>query len=276
MNTNELNYSNLNKLYKSIWYNRNLIKELTAREVLIRYKSSFLGLTWTFITPLMLLIVYTFIFSFVFKAKWGIETNETKTDFAIILFVGLMIHSFFSEIINRSPGLILSNVNYVKKVIFPLEILNIVTLSSAFLHLVISLVILLFGFFILNGFLHWTIIFVPITLFPLLPITLGIGWVLASLGTYLRDINHLVGIFTTALLFLSPIFYPITILPKIYQKFFYINPLTLPIEQTRAVVIFGQFPDWTSLSLYTIISLLLCWAGFWWFQKTRNGFADVL
>ena len=201
MNTNELNYSNLNKLYKSIWYNRNLIKELTAREVLIRYKSSFLGLTWTFITPLMLLIVYTFIFSFVFKAKWGIETNETKTDFAIILFVGLMIHSFFSEIINRSPGLILSNVNYVKKVIFPLEILNIVTLSSAFLHLVISLVILLFGFFILNGFLHWTIIFVPITLFPLLPITLGIGWVLASLGTYLRDINHLVGIFTTALLF---------------------------------------------------------------------------
>lgn len=261
---------------RSIWHHRSLIKQMAWREVVGRYKGSIFGLAWSFFNPLMMLAVYTFVFSVVFKARWGIEVSEGKADFALALFVGLIIHALFSEVLNRAPTLILSNANYVKKVVFPLEILTVVSVSVALFHTAMSFLVLLVALVGLHGLPNWTVIYTPLTLLPLLPLTLGLGWLLASLGVYLRDIGQLIGIATTALLFLAPVFYPLTALPEAYQSFLYINPLTYPIEQTRAVIILGDMPNWEGLGVYTIISVLTCWTGFWWFQRTRRGFADVL
>ena len=261
---------------RSIWHHRNLIMQMTWREVIGRYKGSIFGLAWSFFNPLMMLAIYTFVFAVVFKARWGIATTESKTDFALILFVGLIIHALFAEVLNRAPMLILSNANYVKKVVFPLEILTVVNLGVALFHALISVIVLLVVFVLLNGLPSWTIVFMPLTLLPLLPLTLGIGWFLASLGVYLRDIGYLIGIITTALLFLAPVFYPVRALPEAYQFALYFNPLTYPIEQTRAVMLFGELPNWTGLIVYTAISTVIALVGFWWFQKTRKGFADVV
>ena len=261
---------------RSIWRHRSLIMQMAWHEVVSRYKGSIFGIAWSFFNPLIMLAVYTFVFTVVFKARWEIEVSEGKADFALVLFVGLIIHALFSEVLNRAPTLILSNANYVKKVVFPLEILTVVSVCAALFHAAISVVVLLVALFALNGLPNWTVIYTPLTLLPLLPLTLGLGWLLASLGVYLRDIGQLIGVTTTALLFLAPVFYPLTALPEAYQLFLFINPLTYPIEQTRAVIIFGDMPNWAGLGVYTIISVLICWIGFLWFQRTRRGFADVL
>lgn len=263
-------------LVRSIWQHRRLIRQMTWREVVGRYKGSMLGLGWSFFNPLMLLSVYTFVFSVVFKARWGINTTESQTHFALVLFVGLILHGLLAEVLNRAPGLILGNVNYVKKVVFPLEVLTLVSLGAALFHALVSFMLLLAALVLLNGFLHWTVILAPITILPLLPLILGLGWFLASLGVYLRDIGQVIGVITTVLLFLGPIFYPITALPAAYQPILMLNPLTLIIEQARAVAVFGTMPDWSGLVIYTAISITICWLGFWWFQKTRKGFADVI
>jgi len=263
-------------LVRSLWQHRDLIVQMIRREVVGRYRGSIMGLAWSFFNPILMLLVYTFVFSVVFKARWGVGAEESQANFAIVLFVGMIVHGLFAEVLNRSPGLILSNVNYVKKVIFPLEILPIVAMGAALFHTLISLGVLLSAILLVQGSLSWTIIFFPITILPLLIATLGIAWFLASLGVFVRDIGQTIGIFTTVMMFISPVFYPISALPEKFQFWLMLNPLTFMIEQSRALMIFGKLPDWTGLGIYTAASLMVAWAGFWWFQKTRKGFADVL
>jgi lipopolysaccharide transport system permease protein len=263
-------------MFASLWYNRQLIWQLIRREVVGRYRGSLMGLAWSFITPLLMLVVYTFVFSVVFKSRWSSSAEESRTDFAIILFTGMIVFGLFSEIVNRAPGLIISNTNYVKKVVFPLEILPWVTLGSVLFHSFVSLIVLLSVQIILNHSLPWTIIFFPIVLLPLIFASLGVAWLLASLGVYLRDIGQLTGVFTTVLMFLSAVFYPISALPETYQIYLKLNPLVLIITESRKVLIFGILPDWLSLGIALLVGFAIAIAGFWWFQKTRKGFADVL
>ena len=276
MNPHAAHSASLFDLISSLRQHRHLIKVMITREVIGRYKGSIFGLGWSFFNPLMMLTVYTFVFSVVFKARWGIQTTGNTVNFALILFSGLIVHSLFTEVLIRAPSLIVSNANYVKKVIFPLEILSVVNMGASLFHALISIIVLVVTLALLNGMPPLTIIYTPITIFPLLPITLGISWLLASLGVYLRDIGQMIGIITTMLLFLAPVFYPITALPEPYQIVLHFNPLTFPIEQTRAVIIFGESPNWMGQAVYTASSVAICWFGFWWFQKTRNGFTDVI
>lgn len=263
-------------LMRNVWRNRNLIVQMTRREVTGRYRGSILGLTWSFFNPILMLVVYTFVFSVVFKAKWGGVGEQSQTNFAIVLFVGMIVHGVFAEMVNRSPSLILTNVNYVKKVVFPLEILPIVGLGAALFHTLISLSVLLVAILLINGILAWTVIFFPLVILPLLIATLGVAWFLASIGVFVRDVGQITGMFTTVLMFLSPVFYSVSTLPEKFQFWMMLNPLTFMIEQSRAVMIFGKTPNWTGLGIYTVTSLVIAWTGFWWFQKTRKGFADVL
>jgi len=263
-------------LIESLWRNRHLIVQMTRREVVGRYKGSVLGLAWSFLTPILMLAVYTFVFSVVFKARWGTDGDESKTQFALVLFVGMIVHGLFAEVLNRAPGLILSNVNYVKKVVFPLDVLPVIAMGAALFHASISLAVLLIAFALFNGYLHWTIIFVPVVLLPLVILTLGVAWIFASLGVFLRDVGQTVGIITTMMLFLAPIFYPITALPEEIRPWIMANPLTFIIEEARGVVILGRMPEWSGLGIYTLAATAVAWAGFAWFQKTRKGFADVL
>ena len=263
-------------LGKSLWRNRQLIVQMTKREVVGRYQGSALGLVWSFLNPVFMLAVYTFVFSVVFKARWGVGGEESKTQFAVVLFVGMIVHGLFAEVLNRAPGLILSNVNYVKKVVFPLEILPVISMGAALFHSLISLGVLLIAFVLFNGYLHWTAIFTPLVLLPLVILTLGLAWMLASLGVFLRDVGQTIGIITTVMLFLAPVFYPVTALPEEMRPWIMANPLTFIIEQAREVLIWGRMPDWAGLGTYTVVAMAITWAGYAWFQKTRKGFADVL
>jgi len=256
--------------------NRQLIIQMTRREVAGRYQGSVLGLAWSFFNPVFMLVVYTFVFSAVFKARWGLGGAESKTQFAVVLFVGMIVHGLLAEVLNRAPGLILANVNYVKKVVFPLEILPVISMGAALFHSLVSMGVLLIAFALFNGYLHWTAVFTPLVLLPLVILTLGLAWMLAALGVFLRDVGQTIGIVTTVLMFLAPVFYPVTALPEELRPWLMVNPLTFIIEQARAVLIWGRQPDWVGLSIYMLLAAAIAWAGYAWFQKTRKGFADVL
>jgi lipopolysaccharide transport system permease protein len=264
-------------LAKSLWRNRQLIVQMTKREVVGRYKGSAMGLAWSFFNPVFMLVVYTFVFSEVFKSRWGgVGGDDSKTQFAVILFAGMIVLSLFSEVLNRAPNLILSNVNYVKKVVFPIEILPVIAMGAALFHSLISLGVLLTAFTIFNGYLHPTVILMPLVLLPLIILSLGLAWMLASLGVFLRDVGQTIGLITTVLMFLSPVFFPITAVPERFRPIMMANPLTFIIEQAREVIIWGHLPNWLGLGIYTIVATFIAWAGYAWFQKTRKGFADVL
>lgn len=264
-------------MIERLWHNKSLIVVLVKREVVGRYRGSVMGVAWSFFNPLLMLVIYTFVFSVVFKARWGVGGGEeSKTGFAIMLFVGMIVHGLFAECVNRAPGLILSNVNYVKKVIFPLEILPCVCFGAALFHSTISLGVLLLAQFVLFQQMPWTVIFFPFVLLPLIFATMGFSWFLAAIGVYVRDIGQVTSMFTTILLFVSPVFYPISALPKKYQGFLQLNPLTFIIEEGRRTLIYGHLPDIRQWVVMLAVGIFIAWAGFACFQKMRKGFADVL
>jgi lipopolysaccharide transport system permease protein len=245
------------------------------REVVGRYRGSVLGLLWSFLNPVLMLAVYTFVFSVVFKARWG-SGEETKAAFALILFVGMIVHGIFAECVNRAPTLILSNVNFVKKVVFPLEIFPWIAMGTALFHSAISVGVWAVFFVFVKGYLPWTVVFLPLVILPLVLATLGFAWFLSATGVYVRDVSQTIGIFTTLLLFLSPIFYPASALPEPYRSLLELNPLTFLIEQARDVMVWERWPDFQRLAVYTFGGLVTAVIGLAWFQKIRRGFADVL
>jgi lipopolysaccharide transport system permease protein len=263
----------------SCWRNRQLVLQLAKREVIGRYKGSFLGLGWSFFNPLLMLAVYTLVFGVVFKARWGLAqpgVQESKLMFASVIFAGLIVHSLLADVLTRSPGLILSNSNYVTRVVFPLEVLSLVALLSAGFHALISLLVLLVAIVFLNGGLSWTVVMLPLIIAPFMLGILGVSWILASLGVYLRDVGQSIGLIVTLLMFLSPIFYPTNSVPEQFRWLLSLNPLTLVVEQVREVLIFGRPLDWPAVGLYALACAVVACAGFWWFQRTRKGFADVI
>lgn len=267
--------ASLGAMFSSLWKNRELIKTLITREVIGRYRGSALGILWSLFNPIFMLAVYTFVFSIVFKARWS-TGSESKTEFALVLFAGLIVFNFFAECFNRAPALVLSNANYVKKVVFPLEVLPWVSVGSALFHMLVSITVWVTFYVIVIGIPHATIALLPLVLLPLALLLAGIGWALASLGVYLRDVSQVAGIITTMLMFLSPIFYPVTALPAKYQALLQLNPLAPGISQIRDVLYWGVVPDAIIYSVYLAACFLIAWLGFAWFQKTRKGFADVL
>lgn len=260
----------------SLWRHRQLIARMTRREVAGRYRGSIMGLLWSLLTPLFMLLIYTFVFSVVFKARWGEGLEQGRGQFALILFAGLIVHGLFAEVLQRAPQLILAHTNYVKKVVFPLEVLPVVQLLAASFHALVSLGVLLLAQMVLGPAIPWTALFLPLVALPLLLLTLGLAWLLASLGVFVRDIAQGMGLLTSVLLFTAPVFFPLHVLPAALQPWLQLNPLTFIIEQTRAVLIWGQLPNAGGLALYSLCALMVAMLGFAWFQKTRKGFADVL
>jgi lipopolysaccharide transport system permease protein len=263
------------EMFASAWRHRSLVLSLIRRDVLGRYRGSMMGVLWSFFNPLLMLAVYTFVFSVVFGARWDVDT-QSKADFALILFAGLLIFNVFAECVTRAPTLVLAYPNYVKKIVFPLEILPWVALGSALFHAVVSLAVFLLGFAVIRGLPPPTVMCLPLVVAPLLLLVLGLTWLLAALGVYVRDISQVVGILTTTLMFMTPIFYPADALPDQYRWLVLVNPMASIVEQTRDVLYWGQLPDLGGWALTLMASAAVAWLGFTWFQKTRRGFADVL
>ena len=276
MNPHARHRGGLGAMAASFWRHRELTATLARREVVGRYRGSLVGIAWSFFNPLLMLAVYTFVFSIVFKARWGVDLEQGSGGFAVILFVGIIVHSILAECLNKAPALVLGNTNYVKRVIFPLEVLPWVTLASALFHAAISTVVLLVVRALLVQSIPWTTVLFPLVLAPYALLLLGLTSLLAALGVYVRDIAQLMGILTAALMFLAPIFYPITAIPEPYRWMLYLNPVTWVVEQSRNVLIAGVVPDWAGLGWYSLAALVVAWFGFWCLLRSRAGFADVL
>lgn len=252
-----------------------LTLELTKRDVLGRYRGSSFGLLWSLISPFFMLLVYSFAFGFVMKARWP-QSENGEAHYSVILFVGLIVHGFFAECLNRSPFLITGNVNFVKRVIFPLEILPWPMMVSALFHAFMNTIVFLLLHALLDHSLVWTTLLLPVVLFPLVLLTLGVSWLFAAIGVYLRDIGQITGVLSTAMLFLSSAMFPLDALPQQYRWLLVMNPLTFIIDQAREVMLWGKFPDWAGLGVYTTFALVAMYLGYGVFRLTRRGFADVV
>ncbi|MHC3924510.1 ABC transporter permease [Alcaligenes nematophilus] len=259
----------------SLLDHRYLIKVLIFRDIQAKYKGSLLGVFWSLLIPFVLLLVYTFVFSVIFQARWG-TSGGNRVEFALILFAGLIVFNFFSECVNRAPVLVLSNVNYVKKVVFPIEVLGVVAVGSALFNFFVSFFVWVVAYFVLVGIPNLTILLAPLYIIPLIFFVLGCVWLISAIGVYLRDVGQFVGIATTILMFMSPIFYPIEALPAKFQNFLYLNPLSFYIESFRDIVYWGRLPD-IGLSLFSLFfSIIFLFMSFGVFKKLKKGFADVL
>lgn len=249
--------------------------QMARRDVIGRYRGSFIGLLWSFFNPLLMLGVYTFVFGLIFKSRWSDQVSG-HFEFAVVLFAGLNVNSMFAECANRAPTLIVENTNFVKKVVFPLETLSWSTMGSALFHLLVSTVVLLVFSLGVRGTVPWTVIYFPVVVAVFVPFVAGMIWLLSSLGVFLRDLKQAIGIITTMTMFLAPIFYPQTLIPLPYRDLLYLNPLTAIVNASRDVLVWGHAPNWGILALYAVVSCLFAWGSFCWFERTRKGFADVL
>jgi len=260
----------------NLWYRRDLLRQLIIRNIQLRYKGTAMGLIWMVVTPLMMLAVYTFVFSVVFKARWGTDFGDSKVAFALIIFCGMAVFNIFSESIIGSVNCISGNPNYVKKVVFPLEILPVSLVFSSMFFGLVSLAILLTGVVAFLHTLSMTVICLPLILIPLFLLSCGISWFVASLGAYIRDLTHIVGIVIQVLFFMTPIFYNIDMVPEKFRFVLNLNPLTPVVQMTRNIFIYSKWPDINSFVIAIAGSLVVFQLGYAWFMKTKRGFADVV
>jgi len=261
---------------RHLWQHRTLIAQFTRREVEGRYRGSFLGLSWSIINPLVLLLIYTFVFGVVFRLRWEQAGSDRLRFFALAVFCSLTAFNLFGEAVSRASGVIVAVPNFVKKVVFPLEILPVIVIGSAVFHGLMSLLLLLIANLLVNHSLHWTVLFVPLSALPLLCLALGFAWFLASLGVFVRDIHHVAMLFVQVLLFCTPVFYPIESLPANLKDLMLLNPLVYSVEDFRRTILWGLPPHWSSLAWRLPFSVLVMMLGYAWFMKTKRGFADVL
>jgi lipopolysaccharide transport system permease protein len=266
----------MNQLLLTILKNKTLIYQMVKRDIQMRYRGSMLGLGWSILNPLVMLTVYTFVFSIVFTAKWGTNIEGGKSHFSIILFAGMIVFNMFAECFNRAPQIITSNGNYVSKIVFPVEILPITILGSALFHAFISLLILVVAILVLNNGVPLTLVMLPIIWGAYLISLMGLMLIISSVGVYFRDIGQITGVLTTILMFTSPLFFPLDALPKSIQPILNLNPLAHFIEQTRDVLIFGKLPTVISIITEYVLSLLFLNFGYVCFMKLKSGFADVI
>ena len=263
------------EVVNSLISNRALVYQLTRRNIQIRFRGAALGILWSLVTPILMLAMYTFVFGTILKVRW-IQQQGGNLEFATILFSGLIIHTYFSECLQHSVDLITSNRQYVKKVIFPLTSLAWVAVLTSLFQAAISTAVLLLYLVLAQNTLHSTLIAVPFLLLPLMLIALGASWIISATAVYLRDISQIIGLITLALLFVSPVFYPVSSLPEALQPLLYLNPITWVIEQVRGAILWGEWPDLVGYIKYTVIAFLVAWLGIVWFQRLRPGFADVV
>lgn len=258
----------------TIFRKRSMILSFAWRDIQQRYQGSFLGLLWSILNPMVMLGVYTFVFGMIFKAKWG-GVNDTYL-FAIGLYASLLAFNIFAEVLSRSPGIILSNASYVTKIIFPIEVFPVVLILSALFNYVIGLAVWVVAYLVFFGLPHVTILLIPVVLLPLVLMLLGMAWIVSAIGVYVRDIAQLVGVFVSCAMFITPIFYPVSIIPEDYRGVMQVNPLALIIDNLSVVMIRGGQINWVDYSFQLAFSLLICAAGLSLFVKLKKGFGDVL
>ncbi len=256
----------------SVFKHRYMLLHLIKRDVLLRYRGAYFGLLWIFLNPLIMLAIFTFVFSQIFQARWPIQTSDIP--FALNLFCGLIAFNIFGETVSRAPVAIRSYPNYVKKIIFPVEILPLVPLGSSLIHGLFSTAILV-GALAWTGNLHISLLLFPFLLLPLIMIAIALTWFLAAWGVFIKDMSQIVPVFVQMLMFLSPVFYPAQAVPEALRSFYTLNPLSSVIEALRAAIA-GVAIDWSSWSVALVLGFLAFFLGYTFFNHSRDEFADYL
>ena len=247
---------------------------MVRRELSSRYKGSLMGLAWAIITPAVMIIIFTIIFSGIFGARFGKESGHFS--FAVYLFCGLLPWIAFSDGVQRATNSLVENVNLVKRVVFPIEALPVNLALAALTHQLLGTVVLLAAWLLLEGTMHPTLLWLPLLLIPQLLATLGLGWLMASLGVFIRDMPQVNQLLLMAWMYLTPIFYPEQIIPPQYHWLVNLNPMAPLIRSYRRILLEGQMPDFNGLG-FTLAFAVLCFVfGYWWFERTKKAFADVL
>ncbi|MGE0105088.1 MAG: ABC transporter permease [Blastocatellales bacterium] len=251
-----------------------LIRSMVRRELTSRYKGSIMGLAWAVITPAVMIAIFTLIFSGIFQARFGTEGGHFS--FALYLFCGLLPWIAFSDGIQKSTTSLTDNVGLVKRVVFPIEALPVNLALAAIVQQLLGTVVLLVAALIIQRSLPPTVLLLPLLLIPQLMATLGLGWLMASLGVFIRDIREFNQLALTAWMYLTPIFYPESIIPERFRSMVDLNPMAPLIAAYRAILLEGRLPDWKRLG-FTLAFACLCFVtGYWWFQRTKKAFADVI
>jgi lipopolysaccharide transport system permease protein len=265
-------------LARTLTTRRAMIAQFALRELTARNKGTLLGLAWTFLHPLLMLAVYTFVFAVVWQARWGdADASANHALFATSVFCGLIVYDVFGSTVAAAPSLIVSQPNYVKKVIFPLEVLPLAQLGASLCVCGVSILILVGGNLLFAGGISPTIWLFPVVLVPLLSLAAGIAWFLAALGVFLRDLKQLVvGVLVPVLFFVTPIFYPPERVPGSFRWIIGVNPLAAIVDNARRTLLYGQWPDWHSLGLSALAGLVALQLGYAFFMKAKRSFADVL
>lgn len=255
-----------------------LIVSLTRRDLAERFQGSLLGPLWYFITPAILILTYTLVFGVVFKVRMPFARagQSSNVEFGLFLFSGLLIFTVFSDVVSRSTSLVVSKPNFVKKIVFPLEILSVVTVLSALAGGLLSFALLLVATLALTGGLAATSVLYPIALLVMVPMLVGLSWFLAALGTYVRDVAQIIGLLLTVVLFLSPVFTPLSAFPEAVRAYLRLNPVSIPIELGHLTFFLQAAPPIAVTSAYLACAVAVMSLGWAFFQKTRTGFADVL
>lgn len=265
-------------MVRGLWGHRELILRLAHRDIVGRYRAAHLGLLWSVITPLVLLAIYTFVFTAVFHARWNAaDVPETRGAFALTMFCGMLLFNLFAEVATRAPFMVVANPNYVKKVVFPLEVFAVSGLLSALFNLAIGLGVWLVGWFLIMGGLPpATMAWLPVVLVPVCLVTLAAAWVLASVGVFVRDIGPAVTLGVQILFFVTPIFYRVEQIPMPYRRLLEINPLTHAVADARRVLMWGESPAWAWWAASTVVSAVLAVVAYAFFVKSKRAFGDVL
>lgn len=262
---------------RSAFQNRELILGLARRDVAARYKNSTLGVLWVVGEQILQFLVYSFVFQLVLRTRWGIElSNGSEVPFGLALYSGIVLHLLLADTLVRSPSLVVSNVSYVKRVIFPLEILPLVNVAGAMVSAAAGAVLLIGLTIYFSGAAHLSMLLVPVPILLLALLTVGIGWLLSSVGVFFRDINQFMPTIATLMLFTAPICYPREAVPEAFRWLMQINPLTIPLECLRSLLFHGHYDQWSTLGMYGASAALIAMLGHWVFKRTRPGFADVI
>lgn len=259
----------------AFWRHRRLIAALAANGVAGRYRGSWFGLLWPFLQPLLLIGVFTLVFAYVMPLKWVAERGAALS-FPLFLYSGFVVFSLFSEAVGSAPGLLLGQANLVKKVVFPLEVIPVASVTTLTLFFLMNLGVFMAALAIWGPGIAPTWPYVALFIAPLYLFLVGLSWFLAALTVYVRDIAHVIGLVVSAVMFLTPVFFPLQTVPEKARALLLLNPLTVVIEGLRAVMVEGVLPDWHSLGLLWAVALVVMQLGWWWFRRLREGFADVL
>ena len=254
---------------------RQIVYFLTRKRIVTRYRGSVLGLIWSFIVPALTLAIYTLVFGVILESRWS-RGDSTTTEYAFLLYLGLCVYWLVSECVSEAPSLVHNHTNYVKKVVFPLEILPWVNLWDALFHSTIRLGVFVIALTLFQGPPPLTILLLPLVWLPLCLWTLGLCWILAAAGAYWRDLREIIGLILVGLLFLSPTFYSLDAVPEATRNIIMLNPISFPLMQTRDVAYYGNLPDPLSWFGVLIFSLIFASVGHAVFARSRKGFADVV